>query len=108
MSKIRVLFIGDVVGSAGRAMFQKHIERIRKTHSINAVIVNGENSAQGRGITSKIVKFFRLNGADIITTGNHIWHKREIYPYLAQNTDLLRPANFPSTSPGVGVTTFMC
>ncbi len=108
MNKLRVLFIGDIVGVAGRTMFQKHIDRIKTTHNINATIVNGENSAQGRGITSRIVKFFKHNSVDVITSGNHIWRFREIYSYLDQNTDLLRPANFPSAAPGVGVTTFTC
>lgn len=105
---LRVLFLGDIVGIAGRTIFQKHINHIRQQYKIDAVIVNGENSANGRGITSRIVRFFRHNGVDVITTGNHIWHHREIYEYLAHNTDLLRPANFPSDCPGVGMTTFLC
>ncbi|MCX5924762.1 MAG: TIGR00282 family metallophosphoesterase [Candidatus Dependentiae bacterium] len=109
MTTIRVLFIGDVVGLTGRTMFQKHIDRIRQTHAIDAIIVNGENSgSQGRGITSRIAQFFKHNGANVITTGNHIWYNREIYSYLDKNTDVLRPANFPRSSPGVGVTTFSC
>ncbi|MDP3889270.1 MAG: TIGR00282 family metallophosphoesterase [bacterium] len=108
MGTLRVLFIGDIVGITGRAMFQKHIDRIRQMYSIDAVIVNGENSAHGRGITSRIAKFYKHNGVDVITTGNHVWHKREIYSYLDQHKDILRPANFPSGAPGVGVTTFTC
>ncbi len=108
MNTIRILFIGDVVGVTGRAMFQKHIDRIRETHTINAVVVNGENSAGGRGITSRIVRFFKHNNVDVITSGNHIWNKREIYSYLQEHKDLLRPANFPRNVPGVGVTTFTC
>ena len=107
MNTLRVLLIGDVVGAAGRAMFQKHIDKVRRTHNINAVIVNGENSANGRGITPKIARFFHHNGADVITTGNHVWHHKEIYPYIQEHSDLLRPANFPVAAPGVGVTTFM-
>jgi 2',3'-cyclic-nucleotide 2'-phosphodiesterase len=106
MERIRVLLIGDVVGSTGRAMVQKHLDHVRKTYNIDAVILNGENSAQGRGITSRIAKFFKHNGVDVITTGNHVWHKREIYSYINEHHDLLRPANFPSKVPGVGVTTF--
>ena len=96
MSNLRVLFIGDVVGAPGRAMFQKHIDRIRKEYKIDAVIVNGENSdSRGRGITPRIVNFFKHNGVDVITSGNHIFANKEIYDYLATNQDLLRPANFP-------------
>ncbi len=107
MDHLRILFIGDVVGATGRAMFQKHIGRIRKEYKIDAVVVNGENSSnQGRGITSRIVNFFRHNGVDVVTSGNHIWYNREIYSYLDEHKDLLRPANYPSGTPGVGVTTF--
>jgi len=108
MKTIRVLCIGDVVGATGRSMFQKHIDRVRKAHSIDAIIVNGENSAGGRGITSRIAKFFIHCGASVITTGNHIWQKKEVYSYLNESTTLLRPANYPSGCPGKGVTTFTC
>lgn len=108
MKTIRVLCIGDVVGATGRSMFQKHIDRVRKAHSIDAIIVNGENSAGGRGITSRIAKFFVHNGANVITTGNHIWQKKEVYSYLNESANLLRPANYPSGCPGKGVTTFTC
>jgi metallophosphoesterase (TIGR00282 family) len=107
--KLRVAFLGDIVGSTGRAMFQKHIARIRSDYMIDAVIVNGENSArQGRGITPGIMKFFKHCGVDVVTSGNHIWQCKDIYSYLAEHKDLLRPANFPSDNPGTGVTTFMC
>lgn len=108
MEKLRVLLIGDVVGVTGRVMFQKHIARLKQEHAIDAIIVNGENSARGRGITSKIAHFFKHNGANVVTTGNHIWHDKEIYHYLTQHDDVLRPANFPSVAPGVGYTTFAC
>lgn len=109
MATMRTLFIGDVVGVPGRVMVQKHLARLKQELAIDAVIVNGENSAaRGRGITPKIVKFFKHVGADVITTGNHIWAQREIYSYLDQDRMVLRPANFPSGAPGVGVTTFTC
>jgi len=106
MKSIRFLMLGDIVGAAGRAIFQRHIDKIRKEHAIDAVIVNGENSAHGVGITPKIADFFKSCGVNVITSGNHIWHKKEIFPYLAAHHDLLRPANYPSGAPGVGVTTF--
>lgn len=108
MNTVRILFVGDVVGLTGRMMFQKHISRIKQEHRIDAIIVNGENSTtEGRGITPRIVRFFRHNHADVVTTGNHIWKNREIYGYWDKNaTDLIRPANFPSGSPGIGMTTF--
>ena len=106
MAKLRVLIIGDVVGASGRSLFQKYVRKIKEEYAIDAVIVNGENSAHGKGITPKIAHFFKHNGADVITTGNHIWAQREIYPYLDEHTDVLRPANFSPKCPGVGVTTF--
>jgi 2',3'-cyclic-nucleotide 2'-phosphodiesterase len=109
MKRIRVLFIGDIVGEPGCRTFQKHIRRLREQYKIDALVVNGENSAsQGRGITPELVHFFKQHTVDVITTGNHIWHKSDIYPYLATHTDVLRPANFPQEAPGVGVTTFNC
>lgn len=109
METIRILLVGDVVGPLGCAIFQKHIDSLRKKFNIDGVIVNGENSSpRGRGITSKIVNFFKHNGADVITSGNHIWADKEIYAYIDQNEDLLRPANFPSDAPGTGVTVFNC
>jgi len=106
-SKLRILLLGDIVGPAGCAIFQKHISRIKEKYKISGVIVNGENSAcDGRGITVKLMNFFKHNGANVVTTGNHIWAKKEIYQYLRENKDLLRPANFPNECPGTGVTTF--
>jgi len=107
METIRVLLIGDVVGAAGCAMIQKHLDKIKQQQGINAVILNGENCSRGRGITPKNVRFFRHNGVDVVTSGNHIWRHKEIYSYLKEHNDLLRPANFPAAAPGVGVTTFL-
>lgn len=107
ISTLRMLLLGDIVGPAGCAMFQKHLNRIKEKYNISGVIVNGENSAcDGRGITVKLMHFFKHNGADVVTSGNHIWAKKEIYQYLKENKDLLRPANFPSECPGTGVATF--
>lgn len=105
MESIRVLFIGDVVGEPGQALIAKHLPELKKKHAIDMIILNGENSSnQGRGITPKIAEAFYRNGVDVITTGNHIWFRREIYPYLDEQPHLLRPANFPSGAPGRGVT----
>lgn len=108
MKTIRILFFGDIVGAPGRAVFQKHVKALKEKHKIDAIIVNGENSAKGRGITSRIVKFFRHNEVDVVTTGNHIWRYREIGEYLQTHDDLLRPENYPAECPGSGVTTFNC
>lgn len=104
MSTLRILFIGDVVGQAGRAMFKKHAMSLRDQHKVDALIVNGENSSnQGRGITPAIMQFFLAHGANLVTSGNHIWYKREILSYLNENDTLLRPANYPPGAPGKGV-----
>jgi len=108
MGNFRLLFLGDIVGKTGRTLFQKHIGRLKRELEIDAVVVNGENSSHGRGITSKTMKFFKHNGVNVVTSGNHVWQNKEIYPYLNENKDLLRPANYPASCPGVGVTTFSC
>lgn len=108
MNRLRVLFLGDIVGKTGRAIFQKYIGRIKNELEIDAIIVNGENSSHGRGITSRTMKFFKHHDVNIVTSGNHIWHNKEIYAYLDEQRDLLRPANYPSECPGRGVTTFSC
>ncbi len=106
-NNLRVLLLGDVVGLPGRTMFQKYSATLREKHDLDAIIINGENSgSMGRGISSRIVHFFKHNGANVITSGNHIWYNKEIYNYLSAHTDLIRPANFPNECPGSGVTTF--
>ena len=105
---VRLLIVGDVVGITGCAMFQKHIPALREKYAIDGLIVNGENTADGRGITPRNMQFYKHCGVDVVTSGNHIWDKKDIYPYLAEHRDLLRPANFARENPGVGVTTFTC
>lgn len=102
---IKVLFVGDVVGEPGRAMVQKYLPTLRSTLSLDAIVVNGENSSsRGRGITPRITNFFKHIGVDVVTTGNHIWAHREINHILdVERNFLLRPANFPAKNPGSGV-----
>jgi calcineurin-like phosphoesterase len=104
---LRVLCLGDLVGSPGIAMFEKWIPLLKEKHQIDAVIVNGENSAKnGRGIEPEIVTLLLDLGASVITSGNHIWSNKKIYPTVSENPFLLRPANFPSTCPGKGYAIF--
>lgn len=106
---IKLLIIGDVVGATGIALFQKHIGALKQKYKADGVIVNGENSApSGKGITSKDMKALRHAGADLVTSGNHIWDQREIYNYFTEHTDLIRPANFPAGAPGMGHALFQC
>jgi 2',3'-cyclic-nucleotide 2'-phosphodiesterase len=107
MQTIRILILGDIVGVPGRMMLQKHLPSLKEQLNIDSVIVNGENAASdGRGITSRIARFFKHIGVDIITGGNHSFQKKEVYSYLQEHKDILRPLNFPSGCPGIGVTTF--
>ena len=104
---IKILFFGDVIGIPGQALFQKWAYKLKAKYKADAIIVNGENSTKnGKGITSKIMDFFKHNGADVVTSGNHIWQNKEIYMYLNEHTDLIRPANFPSDCPGKGYSLF--
>lgn len=106
MNSIKILFVGDVVGSTGRAVVGRHLGAIQEKHKIDVTILNGENSSnQGRGITPQIVQYYLDLGVNVITTGNHIWFRKDIYSTLNESKELLRPANFPSGAPGIGVTT---
>jgi metallophosphoesterase (TIGR00282 family) len=99
---MRILFIGDIVGSPGREMVTKHLAALVDQHRVDLVIINGENSAAGFGITPKIADELLALGADVITGGNHSWDKKEILEYIPNEPRLLRPANFPK-SPGRGL-----
>lgn len=100
---MRILFIGDVVGRSGRDAVQKHLPILKQKLSLDVVVLNGENAAHGFGITEKMcVEFFEM-GVDCITTGNHVWDKREVLPYIEREKRLLRPLNFPPGTPGRGV-----
>jgi metallophosphoesterase (TIGR00282 family) len=103
---LRILLCGDVVGRSGRAAITGNLPRLRRELSLDFVIVNGENAAAGFGITDKICREFYECGVDAITTGNHVWDRREIVPYIAEDRRLLRPANFPPGTPGSGSEVF--
>lgn len=99
---MRILFIGDIFGRSGREALEKHLPQLRGKLKPDVVIVNGENAAHGIGITAKMCEEFYALKVDCITTGNHVWDQREIIPYIARDEKLLRPANYPPTSPGKG------
>lgn len=98
-----VLFFADVVGRPGRDLLCSRVQELRETYGADAVIVNGENSASGAGITPGLADQLFRAGADVITTGNHIWKRREIYSYIDQTPALLRPYNYLSSNPGQGL-----
>lgn len=101
---MRALFIGDVVGSPGRRGLAQAMPGLRSRHSPDLVIVNGENSAGGLGITEKTAEEMFAAGADVITTGNHVYKHREVYGFLDRSERVIRPANYPIGNPGRGHT----
>jgi 2',3'-cyclic-nucleotide 2'-phosphodiesterase len=101
---MKVLFIGDVVGKPGRAGLRRAMPALRERHSPDLVIANGENTAGGVGISPKTADDLFGMGVDVITTGNHVYRHREIYPYLDRNERVIRPANYPLANPGRGHT----
>jgi len=99
---MRILFIGDVVGSVGREALRKRLPGLTSKHRPDFIVVNGENAAQGRGITRSIATSFFEWGIHGITMGNHTWDQREIYEFIDDEPRLIRPANFPDNNPGAG------
>ncbi|MGH9720988.1 MAG: TIGR00282 family metallophosphoesterase [Bryobacteraceae bacterium] len=100
---MKILFIGDIFASPGRRIVADHLADIVKTQRIDLAIANAENAAGGFGITPSIADELVEIGLDALTTGNHIWDKREIYDYFAGHPKLLRPANYPPGCPGQGL-----
>jgi hypothetical protein len=101
---MRALFIGDVVGSPGRRGLEAAMPELRERHQPDLVIVNGENTAGGIGITEKTAKALFDIGTDVITSGNHVYRHREVYDYLDRSDRVIRPANYPQGNPGRGHT----
>ncbi|HXK07067.1 MAG TPA: TIGR00282 family metallophosphoesterase [Verrucomicrobiae bacterium] len=101
---MNLLFIGDIFASPGRRIVADHLEDIIGANQIDFVIANGENAAGGFGITPAIAEDLLAMGIDVLTTGNHVWDKREVYDYLGRQPRLIRPANYPQ-APGKGVVT---
>jgi metallophosphoesterase (TIGR00282 family) len=99
---VNVLVIGDVVGSPGRSIMKKALPAVFRKHDVDYCVANIENAAGGFGITPEIAQEFLAMGVDCMTSGNHIWDKREIIPVIDQMPQLLRPANYPPDQPGKG------
>jgi len=97
---VRILFLADVFGSAGRRAVEERLPRLREELGAGFCVVNGENTADGRGLTPKLADKLLAAGADVVTLGNHVWARDEIGPYLAQSERVIRPANVASGSPG--------
>ncbi len=99
---MKILFIGDTVARPGRAIVHDHLRHIQREYEIDFTVLNCENAANGFGITPKIADELFDWGIDVLTSGNHVWDKKEILPYLNNNTRILRPANYPPNNPGRG------
>jgi len=100
---MRVLFVGDVVGAPGRRILRQRLKGLKVDLGADLTIVNGENAAGGAGLTTATAEELFASGADVITTGNHVWDKRDVLGLLEREPRLLRPANYPEGSPGSGV-----
>ena len=98
---MNILFIGDIFAAPGRRIVAYHLQDIVATNRIDLAIANAENAAGGFGITPAIAEELLGLGIDVLTSGNHVWDKRELYDYLGRQPRLLRPANYPD-APGSG------
>lgn len=103
---MRLLFIGDIVGRPGRDILAAALPRLVARHAIDFVIANVENSAGGFGVTRETAEAILKCGVHAMTTGNHVWDKKEVFPYIEQEPRLLRPLNYPHGAPGTGVGVF--
>jgi len=99
---MKLLFIGDIVGRLGRDLIRRHARALASHHDADLVIANGENAAGGAGITRENMLEILSAGVDVITTGNHVWDKRETLEFIGNEPRLLRPANYPEGTPGAG------
>ncbi|WP_297210455.1 MULTISPECIES: TIGR00282 family metallophosphoesterase [Thermodesulfovibrio] len=102
---VNILFIGDIVGKPGRNVVKAVLPKLRDHYNAELVIANGENAAGGFGITEKVAEELFSYGIDILTTGNHVWDKKETLPFIAKEPKILRPLNYPEGVPGTGSTT---
>ena len=100
---MKILFVGDVVGRPGRDAVEELLPALREQLDVDVCIVNGENVANGVGITPRLAERLLAAGADALTLGNHTWRREEIGPYLASAPAIVRPANFPAAAPGRGL-----
>jgi hypothetical protein len=101
---LKILFLADVFGAPGRRAVEERLPGLREELAVDVCIVNGENAADGAGITPKLADKLLASGADVVTLGNHVWRRDGIGPYLERSDRVIRPANLASTSPGRGLT----
>ncbi|HAJ57644.1 MAG TPA: TIGR00282 family metallophosphoesterase [Candidatus Omnitrophica bacterium] len=103
---MKILFIGDIVGSPGRAAVKELLPKIKQRERIDVVVANAENSAGGSGITPRTARDLFQSGCHVLTSGDHIWRRPEVIELLQKEANILRPANFPKMTPGRGSVVF--
>jgi metallophosphoesterase (TIGR00282 family) len=100
---VKVLFFGDLVGIPGRALMRSHLGALKAKYKADLIIVNGENAAKnGRGLTPRVAEQLYQDGVDCITTGNHVFQKKELFDFLSSSKNIVRPLNYPTGCPGTG------
>lgn len=105
---MKILCLGDVVGPVATEKLRRSLWKIRKERGISFVMINAENADAGNGLTAATAKELLASGADVLTSGNHIWQKRDLYSFLDSSDQVLRPANYPDENPGSGYTILDC
>ncbi|MCI0436598.1 MAG: TIGR00282 family metallophosphoesterase [Gemmatimonadetes bacterium] len=99
---MKLLFIGDIVGRPGRELIRRGLTPLARAHAIDMILANGENAAGGAGVTREIATQLFGAGIHVLTSGNHIWDKREVIDFIDREPRLVRPANYPAAAPGAG------
>ena len=103
---MKILFCGDIVGRVGRQIVINNIPKLKKEHNLDFIIANVDNASGGFGINENNSKDFTEIGIDVLTGGDHIWDKKEMSNYITRDKRILRPLNFPKSSPGAGARIF--
>ncbi len=103
---VKILFIGDIIGKPGRQVVSRELHRLVDRYLVDVVIANGENAAGGFGLTEETAKDLFACGVNLLTSGNHIWDKKDAFEFIGREKRLLRPANYPDGTPGNGSTVF--
>ncbi len=103
---MRLLMIGDIVGRSGRRAIKVNLRELKREFDLDLVIANGENAAGGNGITKDVAQELFSAGVDVLTMGNHVWNIKEAHEYIDRETRIIRPANYPPGTPGIGSNVF--
>ena len=102
---MKILIIGDIYSTTGRLMVEKYVPKVKELYNINFIVANGENIAHGNGITERYYHFLLDQHVNVVTMGNHTWGNTEIFKFINEAKNLVRPLNYPEGTPGVGYVT---